>query len=415
MIPVAHALGEILARARQGGMERVPLAAADGRILREDARADLDSPPFDASAMDGYAVNLRGARSPDGLAHESPDKTRPEAGFHPAVFRLIGESAAGAAFPGTVGPGECVRILTGAPVPAGADCVVKQEDATRDGADVRIANIPRRGDFIRRRGENRRAGETVVAAGTRLGPAELAALASAGVARPLVSLRPRVVHLVTGNELVRPEATPSAAQIRDSNSTLVAALVARADSELVAQHHVRDDLATAQAALAALPAHDVLLISGGAGAGDHDLARPALTGAGFALHFQQVNLRPGKPLVFASRGAQLAFVLPGNPVSHWVTFHLFVAPLLQKLVTGQDTAPLRLRGRLAPGSALPPPDSRQTIWPARVAIVDGEPHVTLLTLASSGDSSGLVGANALVPLPASTLDPAQPVEFIDCS
>ncbi|AOS44763.1 Molybdopterin molybdenumtransferase [Lacunisphaera limnophila] len=399
LIPVPAALHEVLARAPRLGTERVPLAAALSRVLREPARADLDSPPFDASAMDGYAVNASSWSQGD-----------------PAVvtFRLLGESAAGAAFTGTLAPGECVRIFTGAPVPAGADRVVKQEDTTREGAHVRMTNLGPAGRFIRRRGENRRAGDVVVAAGARLGPPELAALASAGVTQPLVTRRPRAVHIVTGNELVPPHQTPAGAQIRDSNSSLIAALLAQQGTDLVHHAHLPDDLAAAQTLLAALPDHDVLLISGGASVGDHDFARPVLTALGYALHFQQINLRPGKPLVFASRGERLAFALPGNPVSHWVTFQLFVAPLLQKLTTGLDAAPPRRMGRLAPAGPLPPPDARQTIWPARADWVDGEPVLTLLTLASSGDSSGLVGANALVPLPANGLDATRPVEFIPC-
>ncbi|HEY8995377.1 MAG TPA: hypothetical protein VIM71_11985, partial [Lacunisphaera sp.] len=175
MLPVIDALHEILSRARQLDAEPVSLASALDRVLREPARADLDSPPFDASAMDGYALNIGGARPSDGLGSEHSIKTRPEAGFHHMVFRLIGESSAGLAFPGTVGPGECVRIFTGAPVPAEADHVVKQEETSREGANVRITNIAPTASHIRRRGENRRAGDIVVAAGTRLGPAELAA------------------------------------------------------------------------------------------------------------------------------------------------------------------------------------------------------------------------------------------------
>jgi molybdopterin molybdotransferase len=308
-----------------------------------------------------------------------------------------------------------VRIFTGAPIPAGGDCVAKQEDTTRERTEVRVTNIPKTGSFIRRRGENRRRGDIIVAEGTRLGPPELAALASAGVTQPLVTRRPRVAHVVTGNELVPPDRTPIGAQIRDSNSALIAALVSYHGGELSAHAHLPDDLDAAQSALAALPDHDVLLISGGASVGDHDFARPALTALGYTLHFQQINLRPGKPLVFASKADRLAFALPGNPVSHWVTFNLFVAPLLQKFVTGHDTAPIRLRGRIAPGGPLPAPDVRQTIWPARATIVDGLYELTLLNLASSGDSSGLAGANALLALPAQGLDPTQSVEFIDCS
>lgn len=390
MIPVADALSEVLSRAQQLGTESVALHSALDRILREDARADADAPPFDASAMDGYALRRADAGQP---------------------LRLIGVSQAGSAFADTVGAGECVRIFTGAPVPAGADCVVKQEDATAEGDTVKVTVGP---DYIRRRGENRRQGEVVVPAGARLGPAELAALASVGVHRPLVSRRPRCVHLVTGNELVSPDQTPVGAQIRDSNSVLIAVLLARHGAELVGHAHARDTLAEAQAAIARLPEHDVLLISGGASVGDHDFARPVLTALGFALHFQQVNLRPGKPLVFASRGRQLAFTLPGNPVSHWVTFNLFVAPLLQKLATGVEAAPLRLTGLLDPAAPLPSADGRQTIWPCRVTVVDGRHLLTPLALRSSGDSSGLVGANALLPMPANGLDPARPVEFISC-
>ncbi len=421
MIPTDDALRTVLSRASQLAPVRVPLAAALGRVLRTAALADADSPAFDASAMDGYAARHADLGQP---------------------LRVIGESAAGGGFRGTLKAGECVRIFTGAPVPAGADCVVKQEEASRSGADVRITNISGP-SFIRRRGENRRKGDVVVSAGTTLGPAELAALAASGVIQPEVTRAPRCVHLLTGNELVAPERTPAGAQIRDSNSTLVAALLARHGAELAGHARVGDTLAAARAAAEAFADHDVLLVSGGASVGDHDFARPLLQALGYELHFDQVNLRPGKPLVFASRGRQVAFALPGNPVSHWVTFHLFVAPLLRKLQTGLDAAPPRLGGRLAAGAKLPTPDTRRTFWPSRVAIVNGIHELTPLPLASSGDSSGLVGANALLDVgsleaeallprdvtsaanaaprgttgPASSansLDPAQPVEFIPC-
>jgi molybdopterin molybdotransferase len=393
MIQVEEALRLILGGVTPLEAERTPLARARGRILRTAALADLDSPPFDASAMDGYAARRA-------------DRGQP--------LRLIGEAPAGGAFAGTVGAGECVRILTGAPLPAGADCVVRQEDATREGTAVRITNTSELPNFIRRRGENRRAGEIVVPAGTRLGAPELAALAAVGVVEPEVTRLPACVHLVTGDELVAPDRTPAGAQIRDSNSTLVEHLVATRGGHFAGRALAKDDLATAQPALRSLPPHDVLLISGGSGGGDRDLARPLLRSLGYEIHFDQLNLRPGRPLVFASMGRQFAFALPGNPVSHWVTFQLFVAPLLEKLQTGRDVALPRLTGRLASGSKAPPPDARRTFWPCRATITNGGYELTLLPLASSGDSSGLVGANALLPLPANSLDPAQPVEFIPC-
>ena len=395
MFTTSEAWQSILARAAQLESIRVPLLSALGRILRTEARADIDSPPFDASAMDGYAVS-------------SATVTQP--------LRVIGESAAGQPFNGVIGAGECIRIFTGAPVPDSAIRVIKQEDVTRDGDSVSVT----RNDgpnFIRRRGENRRAGDVVVATGTTLTPAALASLASAGITLPEVTRFPRCAHLVTGNEIVRPDQKPAGAQIRDSNSTLIAALIARHGAELVGHAHARDEILSAQTIVNGFPAHDVLLISGGASVGDHDFSRPLLESLGYTLHFQAINLRPGKPLVFGSRGAQLAFALPGNPVSHWVVFHLFIAPLLQHLQTGAGVEPPKLKGKLAPGSTLPPPDTRHTLWPSRAAIIDGGYKVSPLPLASSGDSSGLAAANALLSLPSNqrTLTADESVEFILCS
>ncbi len=395
MIPADAAWQTILAHARQLDPIRIPLASAFGRTLRTDACADADSPPFDASAMDGYALRRADTAAP---------------------LRVVGTSAAGAAFTGSVGPGECVRIFTGAPVPADADCVVKQEDVTGEGDTIHVTNNFSGQNFIRRRGENRRHGDVVVPAGARLGPPELAALAGAGVARPAVTRAPRCVHLVTGNELVAPEQTPAGAQIRDSNSTLIAALLQTHGAELMAQTRAPDNLAAARTIVAALPPCDLLFISGGASVGDHDIARPLLEALGFTLHFQQINLRPGKPLVFASRGQQLAFALPGNPVSHWVVFQLFIAPLLKFLQSGLPNPPERLQGQLTAHTRLPPADARQTFWPSRAIINAGQYEITPLPIASSGDSSGLVGANALLPVPPppGNLSAGQTVEFILC-
>jgi len=393
MLSTSEAWQSIVAHSQSLEPIQLPLAEALGRTLRLEARADADSPPFDASAMDGYAI----ARL-DG----------------PASLRIIGEAQAGRPFAGRIGAGECVRIFTGAPVPDGTERVIKQEDVTREGDQVLVT--PRDGPaYIRRRGENRRAGAPLIPAGALLGPAELAGLAAAGITAPTVTRAPWVVHLVTGNELVPPDQTPAIAQIRDSNSTLVAALLGRTGAVLAGHAHARDDLAAAKEVAATLPAHDLLLISGGASVGDHDFARPLLEALGFTLHFHILNLRPGKPLVFASRGAQLAFALPGNPVSHWVVYHLFVGPLLQRLQSGATAGPTRLVGRLARQSWLPSADARQTFWPSRVSVVNGAYEIAPMPLASSGDSAGLVGANALLVMPSTPgLDTEKNVEFILC-
>jgi len=394
MLTTSQAWQTVRAHATQLDAIRVPLKAALGRTLRVDVRADFDSPPFDSSAMDGYAVS-----------GPSPHQR----------LRVIGESAAGKAYAGTIRPGECVRIFTGAPVPANATRVIKQENVIRHDDFIEIVQIDGPG-FIRRRGENRRAGDVVVAAGITLSAAGLAALASAGATEPLVTRAPRCAHLVTGSEIVSPDQQPTGAQIRDSNSTLIAALLASHGAEMVAHAHTRDELASAQSTVGALPPHDILLISGGAGAGDHDFARPLLTSLGYTLHFQAINLRPGKPLVFATRGSQLAFALPGNPVSHWVVFHLFIAPLLRHLQNGAGSETPHLTGKIALGAVLPPPDNRHTWWPCTATITGGIYELSPLPLASSGDSSGLASANALLslPPPPHTLSACDQFEFILC-
>jgi molybdopterin molybdotransferase len=394
MLSTTEAWQTIASHARQLATVKLPLEKCLGRVLRANAYADADSPPFDASAMDGYALQRSSIGRP---------------------IRIIGEVPAGTPFSRSVSAGECVRIFTGAPVPADCDCVIKQEDAVRDGDTIRVQSSDQP-NFIRRRGENRRAGDLIVPAGVHLAAADLAALASAGITQPEVTRAPRCVHLVTGNEIVSPDQTPVGGQIRDSNSTLIAALLEAHGAVLLARAHAQDDIGSAQKAVMTLPDHDILLISGGASVGDYDFARPLLQTLGYTLHFQALNLRPGKPLVFASKGNQLAFALPGNPVSHWVVFHLFVAPLLQLLQTGAPAEPARLKGRLAEGAKLPSADKRQTFWPGRATIVAGTYQLTPLPLASSGDSTGLVGANALLPLPPAdvTFDFNQPVEFIPC-
>lgn len=294
--------------------EAIPLdrALAENRVLRQGVEADADSPPFDRSAMDGYAI----------------------AAGEGEVFRVVGAVRAGEVFAGPLplGKGTCVRIFTGAAVPEGTVRVVMQEEAQaagKEGAEVRF-NPAALGTeyplFLRRRGEEYRRGDRLIGEGSRIGPVEAGVLAMTGVALPRVSPRPKVTHLVTGGELVPPGETPGEGQIRDSNSSLVAGLVAGAGGALVRQVRVGDDLAVLEREVAEALAggSDLLLISGGAGAGETDFGLRVLEEAGFAVDFAGVAVKPGKPVIFARKGKSVAFCLPGNPLSHYVVFQLFV-------------------------------------------------------------------------------------------
>ena len=349
-----------------------PLLAAHGCMLREDIATEEDLPAFDRSAMDGYAVG----------AEDRSER-----------FLVIGEIQPGAAPTIEIGTGECVRIFTGAQIPAGASQVIMQENVARDGEWI----TPRERDaktWIRRRGEDARCGDVLLRAGTRLGAGELSLLAQLGVMQPRVSPAPRVIHFATGNELTDPATTPAAGQIRDSNSTLIAALLAERGAHLVRQRRCGDALETLTAEItAAGDAWDALLISGGASVGDYDFGARALEALGFTIHFRQINLRPGKPLVFATRGLQLAFVIPGNPVSHFVTFHTAIRLALERLESAPPSWPL---APLELAQDLPAkPDPRETFWPAHL---DSALRIHPLAWQSSGDLRGLVGANALLPI-----------------
>jgi molybdopterin molybdotransferase len=289
-----------------------------------------------------------------------------------------------------------VRIFTGAQIPAGASQVVIQEHVTREGDWM----IPQRRDgktWIRRRGGDARQGDLLLPVGQRLSPGELALLAQIGLTRPQVSPAPRVVHLATGNELVDPATTPAPGQIRDSNSTLLAALLAENGARLMRQGRSGDRLDALLAAISMSGDNwDVLLISGGASVGDYDFGARALEALGFTLHFRQINLRPGKPLIFATRAKQVAFVIPGNPVSHFVTFHTAMRLALECL---EGATPMWALTPAELAADLPTmPDTRETFWPAHMEASATGLRVHPIAWQSSGDLRGLVGANTLLPI-----------------
>lgn len=369
--------------------QRVALAATRGRILRAPAVAPEDLPAFDRAAMDGYAI--------------AGDTATPR-------FHIVGEIQPGKPTALSLQPGECARIFTGAPIPAGTTQVLMQEHARVEGDFM----LPQQRDaaiHIRRRGEDARRGDVLLPAGTRLGAGELAVLASLGLTQPEVSPAIRVAHFATGNELVAPDQTPAPGQLRDSNSTLVAAFVAQHGGELVRQERCPDDFDQLLAQITPAAAQcDLLLLSGGASVGNYDFGRRLLTALGFQIHFDKLNLRPGKPLIFATRDGQAAFVLPGNPVSHLVTLHVAVRLALEQLAGAAGTWPVALARLDAPLEYRP--DPRETFWPARVTLRDGALVAHALRWQSSGDVTGLAGANALLRCTSSTptLAAGAPVE-----
>lgn len=392
MLSVLETRDLILSHAPVLETESVSLPDAHGRVLRETVCADADSPPFDCSAMDGYAI-----RAGDDSDH----------------FRLVGEVQAGSDNIPEIATGECVRIFTGAKVPSSAGKVIMQEQAILENGLVRFEDAGPQ-SHIRKQGENGKRGDVMLSSGCRLEALELAILANCGVVMPTISRRLRFAHLVTGNEIVPPETTPSGTQIRDSNSILIRSLLHRHGATLVDQQRVGDDPVALRETAGSLPDHDIILISGGASVGAYDFTLPLLKEAGFEIHLQKVNLRPGKPLIFATRGKQLAFGLPGNPVSHWVVFSLFIAPLIAHMI-GAPATPRFHTGKLATEHQFRP-DNRHTFWPCRAEPGPGGYLLTPLRFVSSGDILCMAGANALLSLPSGENDIAANglVEFILC-
>jgi molybdopterin molybdotransferase len=375
LIDIEAARERVLAEAEPLGSESVPLDDALGRILAEDVSSPGDMPPFDSSAMDGYAVVA-------GPAAELP---------------VVGESRAGAPAAVALGPGEAIRISTGAQVPDGADAVVPVERTeSRDGR-VRTPETAR-GANIRRAGEDVRAGELVLHAGTELSPAELAVLASFGRREAVCGLRPRVAVLATGDELVPPGRPLGPGQIRDSNAVALAALARSAGATVVMNRIVGDDRrATVDALGEALAAADVVCVSGGVSVGPHDHVKPALAELGTEERFWGVRLKPGKPTWFGVAGRTLVFGLPGNPVSAIVTFHLFARPAL-RVLAGGDPGDTRAQAVLdAPIARNPRRD--QVIRCRLTAAGDGW-HVEPTKEQGSHVLTSMVGAGAFALIPA---------------
>ncbi len=352
LLPVAEAQARVLALGRPVDSVDVPLDQALGRWATAPVIARRTQPSTDLSAMDGYALRFADL---------------------PGPLRVIGESAAGAPFSGTVGAGEAVRIFTGAAMPSGADTVLVQEEAARDGDTLTLdgegpAHVGRN---VRRRGLDFTEGDVLVEQGQRLTPARLAVAATGGVAKITVARPVRVALAATGDELVEP-GTPGDA-LPESNRLLLRALLASTGVEIVDLGILPDRLDRLTEAFAGVEA-DVLVTTGGASVGDHDLVRPALLAAGTTLDFWRIALRPGKPMLAGRRGAMAVVGLPGNPVSAFVTALLFVRPLVAHLAGASDPFPAVSRALL--GEDLPANNERTDYL--RAELRDGRAYASTI-------------------------------------
>jgi molybdopterin molybdotransferase len=378
LITIAEARELVAAVATPLGVETVAIADARDRVLAEDLRAAGDVPPFPCSAMDGYAV----APGPAGRTLE-----------------VVGESRAGAPAAQPLGPDEAIRISTGGAIPAGATAVIPQENVDAGNGSILTRSQVEEGDHIRGRGEDMRAGTTVLHAGSVLGAAELGAAVAAGAGAVSVARRPRVQVLSTGDELKAPGEPLGPGEIHNSNGPMLVALAAHQGAVCAPPARLPDDRAATEAGLArALETADVVIVSGGVSVGPHDHVKPALAELGVEQVFWRVALQPGKPTWFGRRGTRLVFGLPGNPVSAVVTFGLFVRPALAAL---QGRAAERL---LVPEAVLATPvrrnPDRDQALRVRLERQDGMLMATPNGPQGSHIVTSLLGADALALVPA---------------
>lgn len=389
LLPVDDAIAAILKRVPPTRTETVALADGAGRVLTRPIIARHDQPPFDASAMDGYA--LRAADVVDGQA-----------------LKLVGTSQAGLAHDGTVHAGEAVRIFTGAPLPAGTDTVIMQEEAEVDDGFVRFSAPARLGHSVRPLGNDFKRGQVLVEAGTRLSPMQLAVAAAANMDRLDVARRPRVSLLATGDELVLPGQALGASQIVASNSYGLRPMILPYAAEVIDHGIARDTRADLAGRLEAIFAGepDIVITTGGASVGDHDIVQDILGELGVTLDFWKINMRPGKPLMFGTHGQTLVFGLPGNPVSAMVTAMVFIRPALRQWLGYPEPAPWHLP--LA--GPTPANTARRHYMRAQLLQTPTGPQLLPVAQTDSGHTSSLAQADMLILQPEH--DPGQPAGAI---
>jgi len=383
-LSVSAAQAIVLQHAASLGVERVKLEESLGRVLAEDVRANRDQPPYDVSAMDGFALRSADLVSP------------------PTPLNVIEDIKAGDKPTQTLSAGQCARIMTGAPVPVGADAVIRVED-TRELPDdrVEILRSVAVGNDIRRRGEGMRDGQVVLAAGSEITPGVIGVLATVKAAHVVVYRRPRVAILSTGNELEGLDEPIDPSKIPNSNSYALMAQVQALGIEPVLLGIARDDAQELAGFLKHGLEFDVLLVSGGSSVGVHDYVRPTLEALGVSMHFWRVEMRPGHPVAFGTSDTSLVFGLPGNPVSSMVCFEQFVLPALRRMMGSARLFRRTLKAKLAHPVRIYP---RRTEFVRVVLSRDttGEYLATSTGTQSSGALISMAQADGLLVVPATS-------------
>ncbi|QDU62910.1 Molybdopterin molybdenumtransferase [Planctomycetes bacterium Pan216] len=377
MLTVDEALKQILSHAGRQPTERAPLADVGGLVLAEEIVSDIDSPPFAKSLMDGYAV--RGADLVEGKA----------------TLEVIGELAAGRESTLSLGPGTAIQIMTGAPIPTGADAVVMVERSNREGDQVHLDDasfLPNQN--IMPRGRELTSGQRVLEPGWLLGGPECGLLATLGRVTPLVHRRPRLAVLATGDEIVPPDQQPASGQIRNSNESTVLALAQRAGVDVASLGIVGDDTRKLEELIREGLQADVLVLTGGVSAGKKDFVPEVLERLGVAKVFHHVALKPGKPVWFGRHADGLVFGLPGNPVSVLVCFELFVRTALRARQSRADALPELVPATLTADWHYP--TRRETYHPARMRMTSSAWEVTPLPWFGSPDLCAVTNANGLL-------------------
>ncbi len=371
MLNVEEAQSRLLALAYPLAPINRPVAACVGHYLAEPVIAQRTQPAADLSAMDGYAIRFADL---------------------PGPWRVIGESAAGRPFSGDVGPGDAVRIFTGAHLPKGADSILIQEEASRDGATLTLTGDgpPHIGAHIRRKGSDFSTGDALLATGVRLTAGGIAAAVMAGYGALNVGGRPKISIIATGDELRPAGVACDDAHIPSSNSVMLAAMLASLPCDIDDRGIVADRIDDVEAMLKACSGSDIIVTSGGASVGDHDLVQPALHNVGAEIDFWKVAMRPGKPLMAGRFGSSVVLGLPGNPSSAFVTAFLFLLPLLRHLAGCK--APFPEVFTLRDECDLPPPGPRTEYFRARIF----NSYITDIYGRDSGLITPLSQANALL-------------------